>query len=107
MFEHADRVHAVYYEYTYKKTDDLTIELPLAWKTATLPKPIDQDAQAIAYKLSAQEDKGVLHIHRELRSDLFMVPKDTYPTLRAFYQFVRSQDDQQIVVLPGGASARQ
>jgi hypothetical protein len=107
MFEHAERVHAVYFEYPYKKIDDLTIELPLSWKTATLPKPVDQDAKAVAYKLSVEDNKGQLHLHRELRSDVMMVPKDSYLILRGFYQLVRSQDEQQIVVLPGGTTASQ
>jgi uncharacterized protein DUF3857 len=107
MFEHAERVHAVYFEYPFKKVDDVTIELPLAWKTSSLPKPVDQDARAVAYKLSVEDNKGQLHLHRELRSDVMMVPKDSYTVLRGFYQLVRSQDEQQIVVLPGGTTASQ
>ncbi len=37
MFEHSDRVHAVYFEYPIKKIDDITIDLPLGWKAVTLP----------------------------------------------------------------------
>jgi hypothetical protein len=105
MFEHADRVHGVYFEYFYKKIDDVTIELPLVWKTASMPAPVDRDAGALAYKLSVEEKSGRLQLHRELRSDVLMVPKESYPVLRTFYQIVRSQDAQQIVVLPGGAAA--
>ena len=107
MFEHSDRVHAVYFEYPFKKTDDFTIDLPLGWKAITLPKPIDQDLKAAEYKLTVDDQKGLLHIQREIRSDVMMVPKDMYPALRGFYQAVRSQDDQQIVLQPGGASASQ
>jgi len=107
MFEHADRVYPIYFEYPYKKIDDLAIDLPLGWKVATLPKPVDQDAKAAAYKLTVEDQKGVLHIRREIRSDLVMVPKDSYPILRGFYQLVRTQDDQQIVLQPGGTSASQ
>jgi hypothetical protein len=34
-----------------------------------------------------------------------MVPQNSYPVLRNFYQIVRTQDEQQIVLQPGGASA--
>jgi hypothetical protein len=107
MFEHADRVHPVYFEYPYEEIDDLAIDLPLGWKTATLPKPINRDAKAIAYKLTVEDQNGLLHIRREIRSDLLIISKEDYPILRGFYQLVRTQDDQQIVLQPGGASAGQ
>jgi hypothetical protein len=107
MFEHADRVYPVYFEYPYKKIDDLTIDLPPGWKAATLPKPVERDGKAVAYKLTVEDQKGLLHIRREIRSDLVIVPKDYYPSLRGFYQLVRTQDDQQIVLQPAGTSASQ
>ena len=107
MFEHANRVHAVYFEYPFKKVDDVTVDLPLGWKVATLPAPMDRDVKAAEYKLSVEDQKGLLHIRRELRSDVMMVPKDLYPALRDFYQTVRTLDDQQIVLQPGGASVSQ
>jgi len=107
LFEHADRVYSVYFAYPFKKIDDLSIDLPLGWKAITVPKPFDQDAKAADYKLIVEDQKGQIHIRREIRSDLVMVPKDSYPILRAFYQAVRTQDDQQIVLQPGGASASQ
>ena len=107
MFEHAERVHAVYFEYPFKKVDYVTVDLPLGWKVTTLPPPVDTDVKAAEYKLSVEDQKGLLHIRRELRSDVMMVPKDSYAALRGFYQAVRTQDDQQIVLQPGGASAGQ
>ncbi len=105
MFEHSDRVYPIYFEYPVKTLDDITIDLPLGWKTTTLPKPVDQDAKAAEYKLSVEDQKGDLHIRREVRLDLTLVPKESYPALRGFFQVVRTQDDQQIMLMPGGASA--
>jgi hypothetical protein len=34
-----------------------------------------------------------------------MVPKDSYPVLRGFFQFVKSEDEQQVVMQPGGTTA--
>jgi hypothetical protein len=107
LFEHAERIHPVYFEYPYKEIDDLTIDLPLGWKAASLPKPVDQDAKAVDYKLSVEDQKGLLHMRREIRSDLVIVPKDSYPILRNFYQLVRTQDDQQIVLQPVSTSVSQ
>jgi hypothetical protein len=105
MFDHATRVYPVYFSYPFKKIDDLTIELPLGWQVGSVPKPVDQNAKAAEYSLNVQNDKGTLHIHRELRSDLMLVQVSFYPALRGFYQVVRSDDDQQVVLQPGGVSA--
>jgi hypothetical protein len=105
LFEHANRVWPVYFSYPYKKVDDLTIQLPLDWQVGSLPKPADQDAKSAQYTLKVENKNGTLHIQRELRCDLLMVPKESYPVLRNFFAAVRTQDDQQIVLQPGAASA--
>ena len=105
LFEHANRVWPVYFEYPFKKVDDLTIELPLGWQVESLPKDMDEDAKAAEYTLKAENKDGTLHIQRTLRSDLMTIPKESYSALRGFFGFVRAQDDQQIVLHPGGTSA--
>jgi hypothetical protein len=105
MFEHAERVYPVYFRYSFKKIDDVQIELPTGWKVADLPKPFDRDAKAAEFKWSVQSDGNVLKLYREIRSDIVIIPKDLYPVLRGFYQTVRTEDDQQIVLIPAGTSA--
>jgi hypothetical protein len=105
MFEHSTRVYPIYFQYPFKKIDDLKVELPLGWQVGSVPKPIDQDAKAAEFSLKVEGDKGELHIHRELRSDLTLVGVNLYPVLRGFYQTVQSEDNQQVVLQPGNASA--
>ena len=105
MFEHASRVYPIYFSYPYRKVDDVTVQLPLAWQLGAVPKPFDDNAKAAEYSLKIDDDKGILHVHRELRSDLVMVPVDVYPVLRNFYQVVRTQDDQQLILQPAKAAA--
>src|SRR5260370_32641148 len=40
-FEHANRVHAIYFSYPSSKIDDVTIDLPLGWQVSSLP-PVPQ-----------------------------------------------------------------
>jgi len=105
IFEHAERVYPVYFRYPFKKIDDVQIELPTGWKAADLPKPFDRDAKAAEFKWSVQSDGSGLKLYREIRSDLVIIPQDLYPVLRGFYQTVRTEDDQQIVLIPAGTSA--
>jgi len=96
----------VYYPYFYTKEDDIKIELPLGWHVASVPKPQDLDAKAAEYTLKCDDQKTAVRINRMLRIDLFMVPKETYPVLRNFYQAVRTGDEEQIVLQPSGTAAR-
>jgi len=105
IFEHADRTWGVYFDYPFKKIDDLTIELPLGWQVGELPKEVNTDAKAAEYSIKVENQKGAIHIQRMVRFDLMMVAKEQYPVLRSFFANVRTNDDQQIVLRPGTGSA--
>ena len=79
----------------------IKIELPLGWKVSALPAAQNQDVKAAAYILKAEEKNGTLQVSRTLRSDLYMVPKESYPALRQFFQVVRTGDEEQIILQPG------
>ena len=64
-----------------------------------------QDAKAAVYVRKVQDDKGTLHLTRVLRSELLMVEAKYYPALRAFFQNVRTGDEEQIIVQPMAARA--
>jgi hypothetical protein len=105
LFEHANRVWPVYFRYPFETADDITVTLPDGWKVDNQPKDMDRDAKAIEFKLEVKSDGGVVRIKRQLRSDVVMVGKESYSVLRNFYQLVKSEDEQQIVLLPGGTAA--
>jgi hypothetical protein len=104
-FEHANRVHAIYFSYPSAKIDDVTIDLPLGWQVNSLPPVQGLDAKAALYSLKAENNKERLHLTRRLNMDLLMVEAKLYPTLRNFFQVVRTGDEQQIVLQPGVAAA--
>jgi hypothetical protein len=105
LFEHSTRTYPVYFRFPYKEVDDITITLPQGWKVDSELKPINQDVKAAAYTFSSSAKDNALHLQRTLRSDLYLVPADKYSVLRAFYQYVRTSDDQSVVLLPGSAVA--
>lgn len=105
LFEHADRVYPIYFHFPYERVDDITIDLPLGWHVSSVPKNTDRDAKAALYEMRVENNKDTLHLSRVLRSDLVLVGVKFYPSLRAFYQVVRTGDEQQIIVQPGVASA--
>ncbi|HKR31475.1 MAG TPA: DUF3857 domain-containing protein [Terriglobales bacterium] len=105
VFEHAERVHPIYFEYPFEKMDDVTIILPVGWQVGSLPPAKMQDSKAVLYELKVENDKATLHLSRRLKVDMLLVPQKYYPALRNFFQVVRSGDDEQVVLQPIGTSA--
>jgi hypothetical protein len=106
MCEHSTRVHPLYFQYLFEKTDDVHIELPLGWQISSLPQPQNTDAKVMAYTLKVENEKGSLHFERHLRSGLTFLDQKYYSALRNFYQAVRTGDEQQVVLQPAATAAR-
>lgn len=100
LYEHATRTHPLYYHFLSQKSDDVTIELPLGWQVSSLPKPGGTDAKLLVYTMKVDEKNGTVHLERLLKNDVLMLPSKYYPTVRSFYDSVRSGDEGQIVLQP-------
>ncbi len=105
LFDHAERVHPVYFEFPFQRSDDVSIDLPLGWQIATVPKPQNLDAKAITYTLEAKNDKGTLHLNRALNVNILMLPAQNYATLRKIFQIVRTDDEEQVILQPSTTNA--
>jgi hypothetical protein len=101
IFEHANRVHPIYFEFPHEKADDVTIELPPGWQVGSVPPPQNRDAKAVAYDLKVEQSAGTLRLTRKLTIDILLVEQKSYPALRNFFQAVRTGDGEQIVLQPG------
>ena len=105
LFDHAERVHPIYFSFPFERADDINIDLPLGWQVSTVPRPEKLDAKAVIYTLEVQNDKGTLHLNRVLNVELMLLPAENYATLRKVFHIVRTGDEQQIILQPGSASA--
>jgi hypothetical protein len=105
LFDHANRVHPIYFEFPFQKADDITVDLPLGWMVASAPPAQDQNAKVVSYVLKVDHDAGALHWTRTLNVDLLLVETKYYPALRNFFQVVRTGDESQIVLQPATATA--
>ncbi len=101
LFDHADRVHPIYFEFPFQRSDDITVDLPLGWQISSVPEPQNLDAKSITYKLDAKNEKGSLHVNRFVNVDLLLLQQDKYDALRKVFQIVRTVDEQQVALLPG------
>jgi len=105
IFEHANRVQPIYFEYPFQKLDDVSIQLPAGWQTTSLPPLKTVDGHVVSYVLKAENENGTLHVTRKLNVDFLLLETKYYPALRNFFQTVRTGDEQQIVLQPGAATA--
>ena len=105
LFDHADRVHPIYFEFPFERADEINIELPLGWQITTVPAPQKVGGQIITYATKADNEKGTLRINRTLNVDILLLEQKYYGALRNFFQVVRTGDEQQVILQPGGTSA--
>jgi hypothetical protein len=105
LFEHANRVHPIYFEYPHERLDDVTIDLPLGWQVSSVPPPQTHDAKVVLYDLKAESANGSVHVTRKLDIDLLMLETKYYAALRSFFEAVRSGDDEQVLLQPISATA--
>ncbi len=101
MFEHANRVHPIYFEYPHEKADDVTIELPLGWQVSSVPPPQNEDGHIVVYTLKVEQSPGALRLTRKLSVDILILEQKYYGALRNFFQVVRTGDGEQIVLQAG------
>jgi hypothetical protein len=105
LFDHASRVHPIYFEFPSQKVDDVTIEIPPGWQVSSLPPGQSQLAHIVEYTLKVENDKGKLHLARMLNVDFLLLGTKYYTALRDFFHTVKTADEEQIVLQPGTATA--
>jgi hypothetical protein len=105
VFEHAARVHPIYFDFPTARIDDVTIQLPLDWKVNSVPPGHKDEGRVCSYNTTAENKNGTLHLTRDLNINALVLDTKYYGALRKFFQTVKTGDEQQIVVQPGGISA--
>jgi|HubBroStandDraft_1064217.scaffolds.fasta_scaffold13353_3 hypothetical protein len=105
IFEHAERVHSIYFEYPYEKIDEIAIELPAGWQVSSLPPGEAKDGHVVTYSLKVENAQETLHLTRKLDINFLLLEQKYYAALRNFFQTVRTGDEEQILLQPGTASA--
>jgi hypothetical protein len=105
VFEHSQRVHAIYFNFPTARIDDITIDLPLDWKVSSLPKEHVDAGKVCSFNTKAENNNGTLHLKRNLNIDTVGMEVKYYGALQHFFQTVRATDDEQIVLQPGSAAA--
>ncbi len=105
LFDHADRVHPIYFEYPFMESDDINIQLPAGWKISSLPPGWNDSGKVVTYNFAAQDAAGKLHLSRAVAVNFTLMDKKYYAALRNYFQRIKNTDDQTVVVDPAAATA--
>jgi hypothetical protein len=98
-FRHVERKFPVYFPYPFREFDDIVITLPEGLSAEVRPVPRKKETDAGSYSLvCAQESPQKLHVQRDLVLRKIFYPADQYTTIKSFYDAVRTNDEEQIVL---------
>jgi len=92
------RTHPVYFQYPWQSYEDVELSLPPGSQVEALPPRTRVPAGETLYESSAEQKENALRIQRTLKMAVFYLQQNYYPTLRRFYEQVRTGDEQQTVL---------
>ena len=99
-FASARRTHPVYFDYPAEDYDEVTFVLPTNLEVESLPSNQKVDPGSALYDLSVVKENNSLRVKRLFKIAAYYLPVDRYPALRRFYEYVRTNDDQQAILKP-------
>jgi len=97
-FQHARRVHPVYFRHAYQKVDHLQIELPEGFRIESLPAPKNEKTSWSGYQREIQSQQGGFRVDRRFDIQGFIFNAAYYPELRSFFDKVGAGDDDRVVL---------
>jgi len=105
LFDHPSRVHPIYFQFPFQRSDDVKIKLPSGWQVSDSPQSQTVDAKAVVYILDAKNEQNAVHLNRVLTVSILQLKADDYETLRQVFQKVRTADEMQAILQPGASTA--
>lgn len=105
IFEHATRLHAVYFPFPHQVEDEVSVELPQGWTVGSVPAPGGVDIKIANSKWTAQSTPTGFHLKRDLSIETLLVKVQNYGQLQSFFQAVRQSGDEDAVISLPAASA--
>lgn len=98
VFEHAKRVHPIYFRYPYEERDDVTVELPASIRAESLPAARNEATNFGEYQMKIERQEGMVRVERRYVINGIYFPVTYYALLRGFFDKVRAGDEEQIVL---------
>jgi hypothetical protein len=97
-FQTSQRENPVYLRYGYETSDELTLRIPDGFKIESLPAVQGAQTSFGSYAISIGQHGSVLTMKRKFVMHGYYFEVKRYPEIRDFYDFVRANDDEQIIL---------
>lgn len=105
-FQHAQRVHAVYFHYPYEELDDITIELPAGYRVESLPPQRNDKTPFALLEVNSQSESRSVRFRRRFAMEGILFRKEYYGALRSFFDKVKASDEEKVVLETAAAAQR-
>ena len=103
----ARRTHPVYLDFPWESHEQVKLALPPGFQVESLPPVAMIDRGPTTFESSATQQGNVLRLNRTMKMAAYYVPVEKYPSLKYFYEQIRSSDEQQAVLKPAPSSDKQ
>jgi hypothetical protein len=90
----ATRVNPIYFDFPSESYDEITLELPPGFAIESLPASQSIDREAGHYEIGGELRSTTLHLRRSFRLSGYTFPPTAYPSLKSYFDSVRSGDEQ-------------
>jgi hypothetical protein len=97
-FQPEKRLYPVYFKCPSEEIDDVKLHVPAEFKIESVPPARQIKPGVVSYEISAAQQGSVVEVKRLLVLDGLVFPVTNYPTLRNFFNAVKTDDDAQIVL---------
>lgn len=97
-FQTSQRETPVYLKYGREEHDELWLELPQGYKVENLPVTGGIQTKFASYKLITEQQSNGLKLTRNFVMNGYYFPAEQYPELRIFYDYVRTNDEGQVIL---------
>jgi len=99
MFAAAQRTYPVYFSFPWTTIDEVHITLPPETAIESLPPNDKLTLDYALYKTEQKEEKpGTIYSRRDLIMGGIAFPAARYSELKGFFDKVKIEDDQQVII---------
>src|SRR5262249_44243690 len=97
-FQASHRDNAVYFRYGHQEVDEIVLHPPQSYKVENLPVTRGISSRSYLYRLTTEEKDSALTFARKFVMNGFYFQPDQYREIRSFYDFVRTNDEEQAIL---------
>ena len=98
-FQHAKRVHPVYFPHPWEEDDEIILRAPTGYEVEGMPEPRQSSAPFGQYETSCEKHPEGVLLRRRMAVEGIYYDVAHYPALRQFFNEVKAGDEQQLVLV--------